>query len=107
MKELHQINEILCAENAIGRWSWESGNLARSSSTVPWEQELINTTPQNYLWERDSSTLLTVEAGIYQVSLAFFDCRKPSLSLLINGECILSADTGMINGSTSSLHSSK
>ena len=60
------INESVCSQNIIGRWTWKSGEL-RSGSSVPWETEVVNTLPDNFLWEKDKTSILTVAPGLYEV----------------------------------------
>lgn len=77
------INESLCTENIVGRWAWKSGDL-KSGSTVPWEIQLSNTLPDNFLWEKDKASILTVAPGLYEVK-DFFNSnigRYLSVSLL-------------------------
>ena len=61
------INESLCTENIVGRWAWKSGDV-KSGSLVPWEIQLTNTLPDNFLWEKDKGTILTVAPGLYEVN---------------------------------------
>lgn len=69
-KEQSQINETLCTENIAARWAWKSGEL-KSGSMVPWEIQLSNTLPDNFLWEKDKTNVLTVAPGLYEVN--FFE----------------------------------
>jgi len=84
------LNDLFSAVNVAGRWAWRSGEL-RAGNAIPWEVQLINTQPDNFLWERDKSTLLVVAAGMYQVSFGFFARKKPNVQLLVNGEPILTS----------------
>jgi len=84
------INESLCTENIVGRWAWKSGEL-RSGNTIPWEIQLANTLPDNFLWEKDKTSVLTVAPGLYEITFGFFAKKKPTVQLLVNGEPILSA----------------
>jgi len=67
-KEQSQINETLCTENIAARWAWKSGEL-KSGSMVPWEIQLSNTLPDNFLWEKDKTNVLTVAPGLYEVDI--------------------------------------
>lgn len=67
LNEQALVNESLCTENIIGRWAWKSGEL-KSGNIVPWEIQLTNTLPDNFLWEKDKSSLLTVAPGLYEVN---------------------------------------
>ncbi|MDR3548156.1 MAG: hypothetical protein P4M11_07835 [Candidatus Pacebacteria bacterium] len=82
------INEALCAENCSGRWLWKSGAV-KSGYAVPWEAQSVNTCPDNFLWEKDKISVLTVAPGLYEVSLGFFSGKKPAVQLLVNGEPVL------------------
>ena len=84
------INEALCAENCVGRWLWKSGEL-KNEYAVPWEIQSVNTCPDNFLWEKDRISVLTVAPGLYEITMGFFTKKKPSVQLLINGEVVLSA----------------
>jgi len=71
---------------------------------VPWEIQLTNTLPDNFLWEKDKGSILTVAPGLYEVNLSylcgtkkpqvtfgFFAKKKPTVQLMVNGEPIMSA----------------
>ncbi len=60
------INESLCTENILGRWAWKSGDL-KSGGVIPWEIQLANTLPDNFYWEKDKTSILTVAPGLYEV----------------------------------------
>lgn len=84
------INESLCSENIVGRWTWKSGEL-KGGASIPWESQVVNTLPDNFLWEKDKTSVLTVAAGLYELSFGFFAKKKPTVQLLVNGEAVLSA----------------
>ena len=46
---------------------------------------------ENFQWEQDSFNIKVAEAGLYEVTLAFFTKTKPSVQLVVNGESIMSA----------------
>lgn len=60
------INEALCAENCIGRWIWKSG--VAKSSGIPWEVQAVNTCPDNFIWEKGQTCVITTAPGLYEVS---------------------------------------
>ena len=70
-KDQSSINESLCTENIVARWAWKSGEL-KSGSMVPWEIQLSNTLPDNFLWEKDKTNVLTVAPGLYEVVKLLF-----------------------------------
>ncbi len=84
------VNEALCAENCVGRWLWKSGEL-KNEYAVPWEIQSVNTCPDNFLWEKDRVSVMTVAPGLYEITMGFFTKKKPTVQLLINGEAVLSA----------------
>jgi len=63
------------------------GKLAKGGF-VPWEYQSINTLPDNFIWEKNSSQILTVAKGIYEIQYGFFGARFAEVELLINGESI-------------------
>jgi hypothetical protein len=81
------INEALCGENCLGRWIWKSGGLR--SSQVPWEQQSVNTCPDNFLWDKDSTSIVALAPGLYEVMFGFYARRRPTIQLLVNGEPVL------------------
>eukprot|EP00831_Metopus_contortus_P039857 TRINITY_DN31211_c0_g1_i1.p1 TRINITY_DN31211_c0_g1~~TRINITY_DN31211_c0_g1_i1.p1 ORF type:complete len:460 (-),score=93.52 TRINITY_DN31211_c0_g1_i1:3-1382(-) len=96
-----RINEALCAENCVGRWIWKSGCL-RSGFAIPWEIQSVNTCPDNFLWDKDKTSVLTVAPGLYEVTLGFFASKKPAVQILVNGEPVLTP----VNSSSYVIHHS-
>mmetsp|Transcript_19903 Transcript_19903/g.64787 ORF Transcript_19903/g.64787 Transcript_19903/m.64787 type:complete len:595 (-) Transcript_19903:899-2683(-) len=95
------INASLCAESSVGRWIWKSGRTGKNGG-VPWNIQSANTDPENFLWEKDKQTILTVAPGLYEVTFGFFTPKKPSVQLLVNGEPVLAA----VNSSSYVVHHS-
>ena len=89
MDNQNGINNILIKENYIGKWVWLSGE-KKNNFGIPWEIQIINTSPENYIWEKNTSTIKVIEKGIYLISLAFFVREKPEIQVLINGDVIIS-----------------
>lgn len=58
------------------------------------------TDPDNIRWENDSTNIRVVEAGLYEITFAFFTKSKPSIQLVVNGESVMSA----INSSSYVVH---
>ncbi|KAJ3023448.1 hypothetical protein HKX48_003142, partial [Thoreauomyces humboldtii] len=73
-----------------GQWLWKSGTL-KQGGAVPWNFETNNNDPENFKWDRDSINIRVAEAGLYEISFAFFTKSKPSIQLVVNGESVLSA----------------
>ena len=95
------INDTLCTENCIGRWVWRSGKI-KSSYSVPWESQSVNTSPDNFIWEKDKTYIIINEGGLYELNFGFYSDKKPNIQILINGEIIINTQ---INNSNNSLNS--
>ena len=87
------IIETLCSENCSGRWLWKSGDV-KNGCTVPWEIQSVNTCPENFVWEKDTVSIIAVTPGLYEIFFGFFTGKKPVLQLLVNGETILTDVSG-------------
>ena len=95
------INDTLCNENNIGRWLWKSGKI-KNNLAIPWEVQIINTSNDNFLWEKDKTFINIKEGGLYEIKMGFFADKKPMVQILINGEVIISA----INSNSYVIHQS-
>lgn len=101
LSDYNSIIEVLCSENCLGRWLWKSGEV-KNGNLVPWEIQSVNTAPDNFLWEKDKISIVTVAPGLYEIILGFYSRKKPSIQILINGEPIMSA----VNSSSYVVHHS-
>jgi len=90
MENQATINETLCGENCTGRWLWKSGQI-RSGYAIPWEIQTVNTAPDNFQWEKEKTSVMVVAPGLYQITMGFYSNKKPTVSVLVNGEPIISA----------------
>eukprot|EP00767_Chilomastix_cuspidata_P002143 gnl/Chilomastix_cuspidata/2269.p1 GENE.gnl/Chilomastix_cuspidata/2269~~gnl/Chilomastix_cuspidata/2269.p1 ORF type:complete len:648 (+),score=306.94 gnl/Chilomastix_cuspidata/2269:46-1989(+) len=84
------INNALSSEHAVARWLWKSGKL-KATGAVPWNVQLVNSSPANFLWVKNRATIQVVAPGLYQVSFGFFGRRRPTIQVHVNGEPVLSA----------------
>ena len=85
LKGYELLTESLCAENCLGRWYWKSGEL-KNDNSIPWEEQNINTCPENFLWEENKTSILTVSPGVYELKWALFSTKhKPVFDVMING----------------------
>ena len=84
------INDTLCNENNLGRWLWKSGKV-KNNLGVPWEIQVINTSPDNFKWEKDKSVITINEGGLYEINLGFYADKKPMIQIMVNGEVIVNA----------------
>ena len=89
LQDTQLLLQTLSAETCVGRWLWKSGEI-RGSYAVPWELQSVNTCPENFLWEKDSTTILTNAPGLYEVVGAFYARKRPTVQLLVNGDVVVS-----------------
>ena len=89
MDNQNSINTSLAKENSIAKYIWNSGNVSKGYA-VPWEEQIINTMPENIIWEKDDICITVKKKGIYLISLGFFVEEKPTIQVMINGEAVLS-----------------
>ena len=102
LREQSCINEALCAENCAGRWLWKSGETKTGS--IPWEIQSTNTCPENFIWEKEKTTILALTPGLYHIHYGIFSRKKCSVQLLVNGEIVIS--DGNNSGKVLGKHSS-
>ena len=95
------INDTLCNENNIGRWLWKSGKI-KNNLSVPWEIQIINTSPDNFIWEKDKTIININEGGLYEINIGFYADKKPMVQIMVNEEVIISA----INSNSFVIHQS-
>lgn len=88
---------------SIGRWAWKSGDL-KTGSLVPWENEISNTVPEVFLWEKDKTSIIVMTAGIYLLNLAVFSKKKNRIGVAINGNDVLDT-SGKSNGNNNEIFS--
>ena len=84
------INETLCEENKLGKWYWNMGKL-KNNYNIIWDNQVINTFPDNYILENEKSIILIKYGGIYEIIFGFYGYnRKPNIQILVNNEVIIS-----------------
>jgi hypothetical protein len=66
---------------------WRSGEL-KAGGIVPWETQASNLLPDNFLWEKDRSSILAITPGYYLVELAIFSTKRVSATLHLNGDSL-------------------
>lgn len=91
MTEIEQSLGSLWSANGIGRWGWKNGDL-KHGNLIPWETQYSNTLPENFMWEKEKTSILTMSAGVYFINFAIFSKKKLRVQFLVNGENAL--DTG-------------
>ena len=89
------INDTLCNENCIGRWMWKSGNI-KNNYLIPWESQTVNTSPDNFIWEKEKTFILIKEEGLYELNLGFYSEKRPSIQVVVNGEIIINSQNNNV-----------
>ena len=89
------INDTLCNENCIGRWMWKSGNI-KNNYFIPWESQTVNTSPDNFIWEKEKTFILIKEEGLYELNLGFYSEKRPSIQVVVNGEIIINSQNNNV-----------
>ena len=92
------INDIICNENQVGRWLWKTGKI-KGGYAIPWDTQSVNTSPDNFIWEKDKTIITVIQGGIYQVSLGFYSNKKPNIQIIVNSEMIISTNNNNSNNS--------
>ena len=90
--QLDLINTIVRSDFFKARWIWKSGFLEKGGS-VPWNIEIINTHPDNFLWEKDSTVVVALLSGLYEINAGFFTTRSAKIILLINDVPVLARES--------------
>jgi hypothetical protein len=49
----------------------------------------VNTCPDNFIWDRNKTAIVTVAPGLYQLSFGFYAKKQPTAQVHVNGEPIL------------------
>lgn len=101
MTKQNLINETLSIENSVGRWIWKSGKM-KNGYAIAWDVQSVNTSPENYIFDKEKTSILIMSAGIYEVNLGFYAEKKPTIQILVNGEPIISA----VNSASYVIHQS-
>ena len=74
------INESLCIENILGRWTWKGSQLGKGF-TILWENQTVNTLPDNFIYEKGKQFIQVVNAGLYKVEFGFYSKKKPTVQM--------------------------
>ena len=82
------INDTLCNENCIGRWFWNGGD-NKINYAIPWDNQSINTSPDNFIWEKGKPFIIINEEGFYVLNLGIFADKRPSIQIVVDGEIIV------------------
>ncbi|CEM34797.1 unnamed protein product [Vitrella brassicaformis CCMP3155] len=98
------INDALCAENSLGRWLWRSGRTESGLLTLSpgaphhgsgesggppvaltcHEVEVVNTCPDNLLWQSGSTFVVARAPGLYEATCGVFGGDAAKVGLIVN-----------------------
>lgn len=67
------------------------GEGLKNGNLVPWDKQIINTLPENFIWEEKCTVLTVMNKGLYMLEMGFYGKKKPTVQLIVNGAAILSA----------------
>ena len=83
------INDTLCNENCIGRWFCKNGINKNNNYIISWDSQMVNTSPDNFIWEKDKTFILINEEGLYELNLSLYSEKRPTFQVVVNGEIII------------------
>ena len=52
VEEQDKINQVICAENIMAKWFWDSAAL-KGGNLVSWDKQVVNTLPENFKWNKN------------------------------------------------------
>jgi len=58
----------------------------------------VNTCPDNFIWEKNKSAIVTVAPGPYQLSIGFYSKKQSAAQILVNGEPVLNVSKDSNSG---------
>ena len=88
------INDTLCNENCIGRWFCKNGINKNNNYIISWDSQMVNTSPDNFIWEKDKTFILINEEGLYELNLSLHSEKRPTFQVVVNGEIIINNSQG-------------
>ena len=50
---------------------------------------MVNTSPDNFIWEKDKTFILINEEGLYELNLSLYSEKRPTFQVVVNGEIII------------------
>ena len=74
---------------------WKSGNI-KNNYLIPWESQTVNTSPDNFIWEKEKTFILIKEEGLYELNLGFYSEKRPSIQVVVNGEIIINSQNNNV-----------
>jgi len=66
----------------------------------------VNTAPDNFIWEKEKTSVMVTSPGLYHLTLGFFSAKKPTVQVLVNGDnifTVVGSSTSVVNHSISKM----
>ena len=82
---------VLLSLNSLARWVWKGGILY-NGYLIPWDVQIINSLPDNFIWEPSASNIIISTSGLYEINFGIYGKRKLGVQLLIDGQIALNSD---------------
>ncbi len=54
--------------------------------------QALNTCPDNFLWEKNKTSVVAVAPGLYEISFGFYSKKQPTVLVHLNGEPIVTVN---------------
>ena len=82
---------ISCFAHSVPRAFHASRSVPPLKNSLSLSLQCINTGPENFLWQKNCESIVSVAPGLYEVSCSFFTSHSPTVQLFVNGEPVLTA----------------
>ena len=104
-KNQNTINNLLCRENIISKFTWHSNQMM--NSYIQWNDEEVNSAPDVFHWEKGSNYVTIRDKGMYLIKVLIFvqmnmkhektgkghQLFKPMMKIVLDNKPIYDVDT--------------
>lgn len=87
MDEQNKFNVFFCTEMIIARFRWRS-NKYIDDQFIPFDEEIVNTLKENFVYEKGSATIGIINEGLYQIKIGFFGKKVPKIKIFNHDQII-------------------
>jgi hypothetical protein len=111
-QDLISLKSKIAGELIGARFLWTTGT-TNADSWIPWDTQIVNATPKNVLWQKNSQVLTVRVPGLYKITLSVFTLDSAVVQLYLNEEPLLlyqpdnSLQSNDSNKQTGTLNSSR
>ena len=85
-----KITSLLCGINIIGEWKWNFSQLA--NAFIVWDTQTVNTSPDNFYWEKNRNYITIRDKGTYIVECVIFSEEKINMRIVIDNNYVESGE---------------